>query len=58
MTDKEKENCEESKETKQDETEAEQKSSELNFEGHVTMGDVRMTSKDFQTLYERGKLGN
>ena len=52
MTDKEN-----GDETKQDEKEAEQKSFKLNFEGHVIMGDVRMTNKDFQTVYEQGKLG-
>ena len=52
MTDKEN-----GDETKQDEKEAEQTSFKLNFEGHVIMGDVRMTNKDFQTVYEQGKLG-
>jgi hypothetical protein len=52
MTDKE--NCEE---TKQSEVDAEPKSLTLTFEGHVKMGDVRMTNQDFQTVYGRGKLG-
>ena len=39
-----------------EETDVQTDIQQLNFQGYVTLGDVRMTDVDFQTLGKRGKL--
>ena len=39
-----------------EETNSQEDIQQLNFQGHVTMGNVRMTDMDFQSLHARGEL--